>query len=921
MSLEAYKKNEIWKSLANQIFAIEGNFDYSLTVQAQKQTSGLSSILGEEHLVSVVSMKLTGTINGYDFRVIRGKMPFLHYLDLSDVNIVANNYTYYTDEKGNNYHSENDVLGDFSFANMTDLHDIQLPKNIKNINKYAFSGCKTLSSIKLPKGIVSIDDHAFEGCNLKTVTINGSEPAIITSTTFPNPTNLTLLIQDGTKEAYMSASIWKDFKEILDTTDYIRFADNNVERLCLSIWETESGNKWDTNGDGVLSKEEAANVESLADILIQQAVQVYDNRFFKTDITSFDELQYFTGLTRIEGWTFYDCKNLSSIVIPENVVEIGGGYSYLGPSESEQEASIVTWEGRDELGAFNGCSSLTSINIPESVKKIDKFAFLGCNGLQEVHIKNMQSWLDIDFGDTNGHPLNWSANPLSYAHHLFLNNKEVTSINFPDGVDKVKRYVFSGCQGLTSVNLPNTIKCIGDGAFSGCTNLPSISFPENLTSIGKFAFQDCSSLSKVNLPKELTEFPIGVFAGCTQLTSVDIPSSVKEIGGYYYYWDNLFSPAVTILKDGAFEGCSSLVSVNISEGLSSIGPNTFKGCTNLSFVDIPESVTLIQEGAFEGCQSLKSINLPNTFETNFNVDKRSGYSNKRFGIGNRLFYNCSNLTSITLPECVDTIGENAFYGCDNLNFVKVKRQEPFSIDENTFPTRANIPLYVPMGSGNLYRAADYWKDFKEIVEVENIDDYVQGEIFTFPVDLDTGEKVLMTFKVTDAVKKTVQVGVGDSAAIVTSSAGGLIIPDKVNDYTVTNIGSYAFYYCSNLTSVSIPNTVKTIGNRAFYVCSGLTSLYIPASVTSIEDRAFAYCSSFETIEVEVGNKYYDSRNSCNALIQTNTNTLLIGCQNSLIPNGVTIIADGAFRGCTELESIEIPEGVTKIGTSAFRGCT
>ena len=425
----------------------------------------------------------------------------------------------------------------------------------------------------------------------------------------------------------------------------------------------------------------------------------------------------------------------------------------------------------------------------------------------------------------------------------------------------------------------------------------------------------------VNLPKNLIKLPIGVFAGCTQLTSIDIPSNVKEIGGYYDYWDDIRSGQFYLLKEGTFEGCSSLVSVNISEGPSSIGPNTFKGCTNLSFVDIPESVTLIQEGAFEGCQSLKSINLPNTFETNFNVDKRSGYSNKRFGIGNRLFYNCSNLTSITLPECVDTIGENAFYGCDNLNFVKVKRQEPFSIDENTFPTRANIPLYVPMGSENLYRAADYWKDFKEIVEVENIDDYVQGEIFTFPVDLDTGEKVLMTFKVTDAVKKTVQVGVGDSAAIVTSSAGGLIIPDKVNDYTVTNIGSYAFYYCSNLTSVSIPNTVNTIGNRAFYVCSGLTSLYIPASVTSIEDRAFAYCSSFETIEVEVGNKYYDSRNSCNALIQTNTNTLLIGCQNSLIPNGVTIIADGAFRGCTELESIEIPEGITKIGTSAFRGCT
>ena len=912
--LNAYKNDLIWKSVANQLYPIESDFDYDISVQSQEQGSVLNSIIGEELLGRVVSLKLSGAINGYDIKVIREKMPFLRRLDLTDVNIIANDYPYYTDENGNSYHTENNVLGDYCFANMTDLQDIQLPRNIKTIGNHSFLGCKTLLTIKLPERIESIGDNAFQGCNLKNIKVIDSEPILITSSTFPNRENMTLVILEGNKDSYISSNYWKDFKEIVDSTDYIHFTDKKVENISLSYWDQWS---WDTNEDGVLSKEEAAHVESIADEAGQGAVSIYDSRFLESDITSFDELKYFTGLTDIPGWTFYDCKNLSSIIIPENVVSIGGGYSFFGPTNSEQEAGTNTWKRRNELGAFNGCSNLASITFPEKVKHIGQFAFEGCDNLKEVQISNMQSWMEIDFG-------NWSANPLSYAHHLFLDNQEVTNIQIPENMTSIKNYVFSGCEGLTSVSLPNSITSIGDGAFRGCINIPSISIPENLTSIGKYAFQNCSSLSSLQIPKGITELPTGVFADCSQLTSVEIPSNVIKIGGYTMNSNDILQ-CVFIYDTGAFEGCSSLTTVNIPESVTNIGVNSFKGCSSLVSVIIPESVTEIQGGAFEGCSSLKSINFPDELRTRYlSKDRYSVYENHweepYNGIGSRMFYGCSSLTSITLPECVDSIGENAFYGCDNLTFVKVKRATPFNIDENTFPTRTNIPLYVPLGSGELYRTADYWKEFKEIIEVENIDDYVQGEIFTFPVDLDTGEKVLMTFKVTDAVKKTVQVGVGDSAAIVTSTVGGLIIPDKVNGYTVTNIGSYAFYYCSNLTSVSIPNTVKTIGNRAFYVCSGLTSLYIPANVTNIEDRAFAYCSGFETIEVEAGNKYYDSRNSCNALIQTKTNTLLIGCQNSLIPNSVTIIADGAFRGCTELESIEIPEGVTKIGTSSFRGC-
>ena len=178
-------------------------------------------------------------------------------------------------------------------------------------------------------------------------------------------------------------------------------------------------------------------------------------------------------------------------------------------------------------------------------------------------------------------------------------------------------------------------------------------------------------------------------------------------------------------------------------------------------------------------------------------------------------------------------------------------------------------------------------------------------------------------------------------------SGAITIPESVeyNDitYTVTSIGSLAFYYCYGLTSIVIPNSVTNIGNGVFFGCSGLTSIVIPNSVTSIGIGAFSSCSGLTSIEipnsvtsigngafsgcsgltsvsVEKGNSMYDSRNNCNAIIETSTNTLIAGCMNSIIPNGVTSIGDYVFSGCRGLTSIEIPNSVTSIGKGAFYGC-
>ncbi|MDE5864789.1 MAG: leucine-rich repeat domain-containing protein, partial [Lachnospiraceae bacterium] len=177
----------------------------------------------------------------------------------------------------------------------------------------------------------------------------------------------------------------------------------------------------------------------------------------------------------------------------------------------------------------------------------------------------------------------------------------------------------------------------------------------------------------------------------------------------------------------------------------------------------------------------------------------------------------------------------------------------------------------------------------------------------------------------------------------TSSDTTLVIPSTLDGKSVTSIGQRAFANCDNLTSITIPVGVISIGERAFAGCSSLTSITIPEGVTTIGDeafvscssltsitipesvirmwRAFVDCSSLTSIQVKSGNQKYDSRNNCNAIIDTETNTLLAGCCKTIIPESITTIGDYSFAGCNSLTSITIPEGVTTIKCGAFYLCS
>ncbi len=432
-------------------------------------------------------------------------------------------------------------------------------------------------------------------------------------------------------------------------------------------------------------------------------------------------------------------------------------------------------------------------------------------------------------------------------------------------VTSIGNSAFSYCSGLTSIEIPNSVTSIGNSAFFDCSGLTSIEIPNSVTSIGEIAFYYCSSLERI----------------------------VVENGNTVYDSRN---------------NCNAIIETQTNTLLY--------GCMNTI---IPNSVTSIGNDAFSYCYGLTSIEIPNSVTS----------------IGNRVFYSCKGLTSIEIPNSVTSIGERAFYYCSHLRSIKCHAVDVPVTATNAFNNcPEDMTIQVPEESVALYQAAEPWKNYNVTeIHLYQIGDYVvvdyEGYSLRYtiiklePAECEVICETKPTTKVSITIPSSVEMEgvvcnvtkIGNDAFRYCSKLTSIEIPNSV-----TSIGNSAFDNCSTLTSIEIPNSVTSIGNFAFYSCSGLTSIEIPNSVTSIGNSAFRSCDGLESFVVEGGNPNYDSRNNCNAIIETQTNTLLYGCMNTIIPNSVTSIGNYAFYSCDGLTSIEIPNGVTSIGYYAFAFC-
>ena len=855
-------------------------------------------------------------------------------------------------------------IGSSAFYNCSNLASVVIPDSVTSIGTYAFGYCSSLTSVVIPESVTSIGDYAFCGCSrLESVVIPDSVESI-GSSAFYNCSNLASIeIPDsvtsiGTYAFYNCSSLTSVVipESVTSIGNYAFYDCSSLESVEFLNSATSIGDGAFRNCTGLISIEIPDSVTSIGSGAFSGCsnLETITLSFVGSGDSTSYQLGYIFGTSSYDGGvatkqyqssssykTYYIPSSLKTVIITGTYIGYGAFYN------CSNLTSVIIGNGVTSIGgsAFYGCTRLSSVIIPDSVNSIGSGAFYDCSSLEHITIpfvgsskKTASSTYQYPFGYIFGTSSGGGATEQYYygssttsttkstyyipsslksvtvtggeiLYGAFYNCKNITSITIGDGATCIGDWAFYNCSSLESVEIPDSVTSIGSSAFSGCSSLANVEIPDSITSIGSSAFSSCSSLTNMIIPDSITAIPNSAFYNCSNLASVLIPDSVESIGSYAfsgcsslanvvipdsikaipnYAFSGCSSLTSVVIPDSvesigssAFSGCSSLTSVVIPDSVTSIGSSAFSGCSSLTSVVIPDSITSIQEGTFSGCSSLEHITIPfvgsskktasSTYQYPFGyifgtssydggvATQQSYYGSSTTSTtsttyyipsslksvtvtgGNILyhaFYNCSNLTSVTIGDSVTSIGDYAFSGCSSLTGIWVDEENPnYSSDSH----------------GVLFN-----KDQTTLIRAPGA---ISGR-YTIPAGVTS---------------------ISSSAFSSCSSLESVVISDSV-----TSIGEYAFSSCSSLTSVVIPDSVKSIDSYAFYDCGSLTSVVIPDSVTSIGAAAFNSCSSLESV---------------------------------VIGDSVTSIGNVAFAGCSSLTSVVIPDSVKSIGDSAFYNCS
>ena len=609
----------------------------------------------------------------------------------------------------------------------------------------------------------------------------------------------------------------------------------------------------------------------------------------------------------IGAYAFYNCGNLQSIEIPDNVTKI-------------------------DNNTFENCSSLKSVSIGKSCTTISATAFNNATKLEKITVSaDNEKYSSVDGALLNKEKTSIILYPksksgefvipdtvTSIADRAFSSCPNLTKITIGANVESVGAYAFSSCSALTDVVFKDSTikkKVIGLYAFYNCQALSNVDFGNAVTSIGSFAFMIDKSLESIEFPDSLESIGRCAFScydyGTTgsyfasNLKSVKFGSGLKSIADYAFYENRALntvkftgvaltsigsesfcniaiteldlSGTDTSIDREAFYNCNSLETVKLS-GVKTIGQNAFYNCRKLTSVELSENLTTIESGAFQSCVALKNIDIPN----------------KVTKLNDNTFSNCSSLKNVSIGSGCTSISTTAFDGT-------------FSIDRITVSEDNKNYTVV---DGVLYN-----KDMTTLVL------YPKNRSGEFAVP-DTVTTIANS--AFDSSPNLTKVTIGKNVKTIGASAFGeckslktVIFEDS--DTVQKTICDYAFYKCPVLTTVDFGNAVKSIGNYAFYSCQSLNKLdFSKNSVKTIGDYAFTVCKSLESIE------FPDSLESIGyGAFSANTN----GYRGSYVASslksvkfgrGLKSIADYAFYENRQLNTVKFTgDALTSIGYWSF----
>ena len=817
------------------------------------------------------------------------------------------------------------VIGDRAFANCTSLEEVEFADGIvlQDLGNKVFSGCISLKSATLPDGLTTLPSYTFDGCtSLETVNLPDSITAIGASSsyafrnctslkTIELPANLTTINNytfqnSGLESITIPANVTKLGTYVFDgcrELKNVNFADASkitslgsyLFRNCVKL---EFMDLSKISGVKSLPTYCFQNCESLTGVLLNANVETIGTRAFENcvnlteidlpaNVTTINAYAFAnTGLVQVtipagvkvlgtsktsasttsSAYTFYNCKNLVSVTMPDTLTKIGG---YV----------------------FSGCVNLKNIDLSHMVS-IGKEAFKGCVSLTEVDLTGLQkssscgtyifadctSLSKVTFADV---PTSLGAGMFSYCTSLaeitlpttltsiparILEGTAISEIvipanvtnlgNYSDSESTTAGYCFAYCPNLTKVTFAGN-KCAGIGyaVFRGCTNLTSFTIPESVGRIRSFAFAD-TGITSINIPAAIYELSRGVFAGC-DLKSITVASGNEDFVAegnvlysidkteIYYHPDKLLQIDYNSIADfhGALWGLEIPFEVVIPEGVTEIPDYMFYGFKGLTKVTLPSTLTTIGQYAFYGCTGLKEIEFPASLTT---IEQYA--------------FRQSGLENLVIPETVTAIGTYAFAE-SALKSVTINSVIAPKITVNTSGTTT----YAAPVDFKTYMFANC----KDLTSVTVTDKFTGMPGYMF-----YGCTALKNFTLPDTFLRM------ESYAFSESGIESIVIPESTvylggNAFSysalkevtilspltaVSSQGSDVFMNCEDLTTVTMMYITK-ITSGWFENCTALTTVnYDPSLITHIYASAFNYCTSLKeiTIDVETINYLYTS---------------------------------------------------------------